>query len=250
MGATTAGLSRRSCGGAEPAFRGVTCPMRSGPGRRCSIASIAGRGVASGRGCSRNFGQMPTTSGIASTARSTGPINTRLVVKGGRCGRDRSLAWRTHDQGTSDRRRARSAADIRDHRRPASRHRTGQGIGRSRLVALPARRQGLRRARLPSLARRAWLHASDPVQSQPFRQTALRQGAVQGTFGDRVHVQLAPASAALCYAIRENTSQLRLRRRDRMRSALASNLTLVFAGLREPDQHGDDSYDHLLALAV
>jgi len=94
-----ASFSRRCCGGAEQACLGAIFHRISARGRPCSTASTDGRSQASGNAYSWRYRRTAMTSGIASTARSTGHISMRLVEKGGSGTGHRSVAWGAVDQG-------------------------------------------------------------------------------------------------------------------------------------------------------
>ena len=82
---------------------------------------------------------------------------------------------------------------------------------------------------LPHGAECSWLPAGHPVQRQPSRETCVRQGAVHGASGDRMHVQSAQAGSALRHALREDTPQLRCGSCHWIRPARSSGANLLRA---------------------
>ena len=124
-------------------------------------------------------------------------------AKGGRAAGHRSFTWWSLDQGPSDRRRSRPSAHVRYHRGSTTRQSAGAGARRPRKVALRARRQGLRLRCIPSRARCAKLQRRHPPERKSCAEAALRQGAVQGALGDRVHLQLAEAGTSFRHALRK-----------------------------------------------
>lgn len=223
----TATSSRRCSGGGVRAYRGGICPTISDRGRPFSTASTAGPRRASGRACSKPYGWIRTTSGTASTARSTGLTSTPRAVKGGGCAGHRAFARGPLHEGPSARRCARTSADVRDHRGPAPRLPASPGSRCPGSVAMSARGQGLRLGSFPRRVAPAGLPSGHPVEWQPRTEAAVRQGAVQGSFGDRMHLQSAQTSASLRDPLREDPAQLRCRGHHRMRTALAAHLALT-----------------------
>ena len=66
--------------------------------------------------------------------------------------------------------------------------------------------------------------AAIPSNGSRAQKVPIRQGALQGALRDRVHVQLAEAGSPFRHSVRENSSQLRLRRIDRVHSLVAANV--------------------------
>jgi hypothetical protein len=114
----TAGSLRPCCGGDAQVCHCATFLLSSERGRRCSIASTAGLNQVDGVECSPRCRQTVMTSGIAWTALSTVPTNTRRAQKGGECARDRSVTRRVVDKGALGSRCSRAATRFRDHRGP------------------------------------------------------------------------------------------------------------------------------------
>ena len=223
----TATSSRRCCGGGARVYRGEICRTTSGRGRPSSTVSTAGPRGASGRGCSKPYGRIRTTNGTASTAQSIGLTSTPQAVKGGGRAGHRAFARGPLHEGPSARRCPRASADVRNHRGPAPRLQASPGSRCQGSVAMSTRGQGLRRRSFPRRVAPTGLPSGHPIERQPRTEAAVRQGAVQGSLGHRMHLQSAQTGASVRDPLREDPAQLRCRGRRWMRAAVAAHLTLT-----------------------